>query len=154
MLLAVALGACASTPQASAPLQWRAGFVELEAHDARIAEEAGALSIEGDVLLALPDWRAVVRVRGDAKLKREGDGVRVSAGRVRVASPISAAHSVRVFVSGGHVEARGAVLEVTQGNGFGLARLLEGEGRFHATDGRVVAVPSGELVRWPLPKAP
>ena len=152
------LWGCAGTsgaPNAERAFEMCAGFVMMERGDGESravspGEVAGVLALETDAVVAAPGWRAVLRARGDAKLKLEAGVPRLVWGRVRVAFPLGAAEPARMLVSAGRLEARGAVLDVSQGNGVGLARSLEGEARLYANDGRVVAIPSGETTRWPL----
>jgi hypothetical protein len=95
-----------------------------------------------------------VTLHAGARLRRAPDGVELVGGdadfEVDKRPPGAATF---VHLAGGSIEITGTRFSVETRLGGGAVRLDEGAIRFHAPDGRTVALAPGQVLRWPLPAA-
>lgn len=121
----------------------------------QIAGDGALQASGGEARLEVPALATRVELRGPARVRREGAGVRVVAGRAVFEVEPRPGPSLVVYVSAGRIEVLGTRFAVEQGEDGGEVRLERGAIRFVAADGREVRLAPGERLAWPLaPPAP
>jgi hypothetical protein len=120
----------------------------------QVAGDGALQATGGEARLEVPALAARVELRGPARVRREGAGVRVVAGRAAFEVEPRPGPSLVVYVSAGRIEVLGTRFAVEQGEGGGEVRLERGAIRFVAADGREVRLAPGERLTWPLPPPP
>jgi hypothetical protein len=107
---------------------------------------------EGPAMLRVRSWGRVTLHAG-ARLRRAPDGVELLDGAAdfEVDKRQAGAGTTFVHVAQAAVEITGTRFSIETSPGGGAVRLDEGAIRFHAPDGRTVALAPGQSLRWPLP---
>jgi hypothetical protein len=106
----------------------------------------------GSCTLRVRDW-GTVSLRAGSSLRRADDGLELSSGAADFAvdKRAPANGSTFVHVPQGSIEITGTRFSMIQSERVGSVHLDEGSIRFHAPDGRTVALVPGQSLAWPLP---
>jgi transmembrane sensor len=126
---------------------------DLQLDVARAGSRIGVRS--GSCTLRVTGWGQVTLQTGASFAPVEG-GVELSRGEAdfEVDKRAPGAGSTFVRVPQGTIEITGTRFRVSEGVDGGTVHLDEGAIRFHAPDGRTVALTPGQSLTWPLPPPP
>jgi transmembrane sensor len=133
-----------------------AGFETLSSSadlELAVGREGGTVDVRrGACTLRVEGWGRVSLQTG-ARFRRSGGGVELLSGAAdfQVDKRVPGAGSTFVRGPQGSIEITGTRFSVVQRPEGGTVHLAEGGIRFHALDGRTVALVPGESLNWPLP---